>query len=254
VKINQYCSVCKKHLDMEVIPTDDGGDDGVIWLRCPECQGFLPKFTGEAGAPAAERAGAEGGKGGEGAADEAGEGGEGAADEDAATPRAPAADTSAPKAPRAARTPPAPDADAPAPGPDRGAVADLGLPPAEADSLADGAESAAAGELPGTAATGGAPPDQEAPEAAGPEEHAEPEEPAEPVAEYAARLAETDPASARPYRPTDTYAEGELVHHLAYDDVGLVVAKETLSGGRRAVKVYFEKAGVVHLIEQAGGR
>ena len=47
MKINQYCSVCKKHLDMEVIPTDDGGDDGVIWLRCPECQGFLPKFTGE---------------------------------------------------------------------------------------------------------------------------------------------------------------------------------------------------------------
>ena len=30
---------------MEVVPTNDGDDDdGVIWYRCPQCQGFLPKL------------------------------------------------------------------------------------------------------------------------------------------------------------------------------------------------------------------
>ena len=32
---------------MEVVPTSDGeDDDGVIWFRCPQCQGFLPKLSG----------------------------------------------------------------------------------------------------------------------------------------------------------------------------------------------------------------
>ena len=32
---------------MEVVPTSDGEeDDGVIWFRCPQCQGFLPKLSG----------------------------------------------------------------------------------------------------------------------------------------------------------------------------------------------------------------
>ncbi len=32
---------------MEVVPTGDGDDDdGVIWFRCPQCQGFLPKLSG----------------------------------------------------------------------------------------------------------------------------------------------------------------------------------------------------------------
>ena len=29
---------------MEVVPTADGEEDGVIWLRCPGCQGYLPKI------------------------------------------------------------------------------------------------------------------------------------------------------------------------------------------------------------------
>ena len=32
---------------MEVVPTNDGDDDdGVVWFRCPQCQGFLPKLKG----------------------------------------------------------------------------------------------------------------------------------------------------------------------------------------------------------------
>ena len=47
MKSKQFCSVCKEWLDMEVVPTGDGDeDDGVIWFRCPQCQGFLPKLSG----------------------------------------------------------------------------------------------------------------------------------------------------------------------------------------------------------------
>ena len=41
--INQYCSVCKDQFDMEVVK--QGSSKGVIWLKCPGCQGFLP-YTG----------------------------------------------------------------------------------------------------------------------------------------------------------------------------------------------------------------
>lgn len=188
MKINQYCSVCKKHLDMEVIPTDDGGDDGVIWLCCPECQGFLPKFTGE------------------GMKKEA-------------PPAASGADP-APTEPAAAATPP-PAAEAPA-------------PPVEADPPAPGIV-----ERAGPAdADKGAEADASSP-------------PPEPIAEYAAQLAAADTTTAKPYRASSEYAVGDVVLHLAYDDVGIVVAKERLPGGRKAVKVFFDGAGVVHLIEQA---
>ena len=181
MKINQYCSVCKKHLDMEVIPTDDGGDDGVIWLRCPECQGFLPKFSGEG----------------------------------LKTEPAPA--------PEAAREPAASPSQTTEPGP---------AATREPEAVPDDDE------------------DEAAPKVA---EEAAPE--AEPVAEYAALLAEADTTQARPYRSTQEYAVGDVVHHLAYGDVGIVVDKVALPGGRRAVKVYFEETGVVHLIEQeSGGR
>jgi hypothetical protein len=43
--INQYCSVCKEHFDMEVIK--QGSSKGVIWLKCPGCQGFLPHMPDE---------------------------------------------------------------------------------------------------------------------------------------------------------------------------------------------------------------
>ena len=43
--INQYCSVCKDHFDMEVVK--QGSSKGVIWLKCPGCQGFLPYMSDE---------------------------------------------------------------------------------------------------------------------------------------------------------------------------------------------------------------
>lgn len=38
--INQYCSVCKDHFDMEEVK--QGSSKAVIWLKCPGCQGYLP--------------------------------------------------------------------------------------------------------------------------------------------------------------------------------------------------------------------
>ena len=43
--INQYCSVCKDHFDMEVVK--QGSSKTVIWLKCPGCQGFLPYMPDE---------------------------------------------------------------------------------------------------------------------------------------------------------------------------------------------------------------
>ncbi|MEZ4387350.1 MAG: hypothetical protein R3D98_07170 [Candidatus Krumholzibacteriia bacterium] len=186
MKLNQYCSVCKKHLDMDVIPTDDGGDDGVIWLRCPECQGFLPKFTGEGLKPA------------------------------------PAAD---PEPAPSTAEPAARGTDA------RPVGAEADLDDEDAEDLDDEASEDDAPETPTST----------------------PASEREPLAEYAARLAESDPTTARPYRPGQTYAVGDVIHHLAYDDLGVVVAKEDLPGGRKAVKVFFEKVGVVRLIEQDPG-
>ncbi len=182
MKINQYCSVCKKHLDMDVIPTDDGGDDGVIWLRCPECQGFLPKFTGD------------------GLKQESAEDAESPTTTDAVHAFESEAETEAP--------------------------VDGSNKEDDDDGVAVRRKTRAKGK-------------------------AEPPVPEEPVAEYAEMLAAADPETARPYRSTSEYVEGDLVHHLAYGDLGIVVAKENLPGGRRAIKVFFEEAGVVHLIEQA---
>ena len=98
--------------------------------------------------------------------------------------------------------------------------------------------------------------DDEAPTADVATEPGSPDEPAaedaaEPLAEYAARLAALDPATAVPYRPWATYEVGQCVQHLAWDDCGVVVDKESLPGGRRVIKCYFAEAGVVRLIEQA---
>lgn len=43
--INQYCSVCKDHFDMEVVK--QGSGKNVVWLKCPGCQGFLPYMPDE---------------------------------------------------------------------------------------------------------------------------------------------------------------------------------------------------------------
>jgi hypothetical protein len=43
--INQYCSVCKDQFEMEVVK--QGSSKGVIWLKCPGCQGYLPYMPDE---------------------------------------------------------------------------------------------------------------------------------------------------------------------------------------------------------------
>lgn len=170
---------------MDVISTEDGGDDGVIWLRCPECQGFLPKFTGvDLGSPAAdpqeEPVDVQGG------------------DEFPSPPP----------------DPPVVDHDDPDPAPE---APDVEVPSWEADAK---------------------------PKASAP---------AEPLSEYAAQLAAADLATASPYRPGQRYEVGDVIHHLAYDDIGVVVAKEDLPGGRTVAKTYFEKSGLVRLIELPAG-
>ena len=159
--ILQYCSVCKTEYDMVVVPTADGDDDGVVWLQCPNCKGFLPKvsssFALRGGAPAAT---------------------------------------------------------APEDGPQaQGPIS------ADDDDAFD-------------------PPRESAP--------------AHPVAGDAEPFADLDLDRAVPYRPWQTYAEGDVIHHLAWDDFGLVVGKEVLPGNRRVVMVRFTNAGTVRLIEQDG--
>lgn len=151
--IEQYCSVCKAVLVMEAVPTEDGEDDGVLWLRCPRCQGYLPKFR--------------------------------TSSEDASPGVAPEAPASAPLE----------GADEPA--------------DALSPSIADEAAS------------------------------------------ISAPLDDLDYESAVPYRPWGSYPVGSVVHHLAWDDYGLVLAKEVLPGNRRTVKVHFTKAGIVRLIEES---
>jgi len=43
--IRQHCSVCKADYDMEIIK--QGAGEGVVWLKCPGCQGFLPYMPDE---------------------------------------------------------------------------------------------------------------------------------------------------------------------------------------------------------------
>ncbi len=38
--MRQYCSVCKADLEMSVV--SDTNEDGVVWLKCPQCKGILP--------------------------------------------------------------------------------------------------------------------------------------------------------------------------------------------------------------------
>jgi hypothetical protein len=219
VKARQFCSVCKQWLDMEVVPTGDADDDdGVIWFRCPRCQGFLPKLGG--GEPASA-----------GANEQAG-----------------------PDAPVSADIPTGPDADLPWDSPaDMMAARDAG------ERTDDVLRPRRGGGVPATDAPerARAAPDRD--DETDSDELGEGERPddaqavaaAEPVAQYAAQLAAADPATAVPYRPSDSYALGQCVHHLAWDDCGVVVGKEALPGGRRVIKCYFAGAGVVRLIEEA---
>lgn len=214
---------------MEVVPTGEGDeDDGVIWFRCPQCQGFLPKLSGadlrqDGGqdppsvavpGPAAAEASASG------------------TDED--LPWDSPADMMAARA--GARVEIADDAETEFP--DIAAV--------QSDPLA-------AGLIAGVTDLDDIVVDEEDAEegAAVPAPARKATEPAEPVHEYAALLADIDPQSAAPYRPWDSYEVGQCILHLAWEDCGVVVAKERLPGGRQVIKCYFSEAGIVRLIENA---
>jgi len=206
---------------MEVVPTSDGGeDDGVIWFRCPQCQGFLPKLSGAAleddtAEPAVD----------DGAADSASVEATSTDAEDDAMPWDSPADMMAAQQ-EAVATGPAP----PSPF----------LPEDEAalgDDLVDDPEILPGGPEIVTESTSKKSP--------------KPAVPAEPIHEYAAMLAALDVSDSTPYRPWESYHVGQCIHHLAWDDCGVVVAKEDLPGGRKIIKCYFEEAGVVRLIEQA---
>lgn len=51
------------------------------------------------------------------------------------------------------------------------------------------------------------------------------------------------------YSPKNVYKVGDVVYHKAWDDVGIVRAKEVMSNGRGSVLVHFEKNKEKRLIE-----
>ena len=220
MKSKQFCSVCKEWLEMEVVPTGDGDDDGVIWYRCPQCQGFLPKLnlTGsETNSAVTEEA-----------------------ESVEETPsESPDSDMpfDSPAEMMAAQKAAAPGTETRPPG-------DQNLSGLDdvADEFAEDVGSERAGEQKSKA-------DSDA------EPDAEPI--AEPIAEYAAQLADAlaqlppDSEGGRPYRPWEAYEVGQCIQHLAWEDCGIVVGKEQLPGGRLVIKVFFQESGVVRLIEQA---
>lgn len=183
---------------MEVVPTNDGDDDGTIWFRCPRCQGFLPKLK-----EALEK------------------------EEPAPEPEPDVDETllyDSPAAMMESR---------------RARESVDSVPVLDDDDIL-------VGEVPAPSME----PDDDLPVDTPAEDDAT-REGAEPVAEYAAMLADLNVDQAAPYRPWETYEVGECVNHLAWNDCGVVVAKEELPGGRKIIKCYFEEAGVVRLIEQA---
>ena len=198
MKISQYCSVCKAEYEMHVVPTDD--DDGVIWLQCPMCKGYLPKVRASLPPELLDSTA--------GPADESGQ--EAAAEETAVANIEPEPETAPVE-----EEPTADEADEPAPAAADTVIGEPAAEPAEGD--AD-------------------------------------EEPAEDPDEGLELLETMDVSRAEPYRPWKTYDVGAVIHHLAWDDHGIVLAPEQLPGARRVVKVRFEGAGLVRLIEDDGSR
>jgi hypothetical protein len=223
MKSSQFCSVCKEWLEMEVVPTSDGEeDDGVIWFRCPQCQGFLPKLSG---------------------ADLKSD----PKDQSASPPKA--TDDGEPGAP--AESPSEPKAEPPSatPEPSSQSGEDDVLPwDSPADMMAARQKAGADPELPDLEKIEQ---DIGRNDEVASDEAGEPDEAAEPIHEYAALLASKDQSQPAPYRPWESYEVGQCIHHQAWEDCGVVVAKENLPGGRRVIKCYFEEAGVVRLIEMA---
>ena len=204
---------------MEVVPTSDGEeDDGVIWFRCPQCQGFLPKLSGADLKAEPEEASA--------------------VETDTDSPQDPPAESGpSPTLPSESGSDETMPWDSPAEMMAAGenTVPDPGLPDLEELVVSD--------------LVAAVPKTEDAETSRGSKTNAA--EPAEPVHEYAALLAENDQNEPTPYRPWETYEVGQCILHQAWEDCGIVVAKEDLPGGRQIIKCYFAEAGVVRLIEKA---
>ena len=234
---------------MEVVPTSDGDDDdSVAWYRCPQCQGFLPKLKSQVDDEESDTTSGSTTGTPDGATDVA-------ADRPAAAePASPGsevdiadlaasdtlpwdspADMVAAQKRAAAASAAAGDGESELETPDAGTpedaasfeAADLELDDADVDDDVDDDDEPPAGKATKADVSD-----------------------TEPVHEYAALLAEKDPLTAAPYRPWESYEVEQCIHHLAWDDCGVVVAKEKLPGGRKVIKVYFAETGVVRLIEQ----
>ena len=191
MKIPQYCSVCKAEYEMGVVPTAD--DDGVLWLQCPVCKGYLPKVKSSLPADFA-----------------------------------------------------APAAEEPAPEPEETPVETPAEEPAEEAAAAEPVEAEPEpADL--DAMTAEVPDDAD-------DDAAEADEPVDDPDEGLELLEAADVSSAVPYRPWKTFEVGDVLHHLAWDDHGVVLDKEALPGNRRVVKVRFAEAGLVRLIEDDGSR
>lgn len=258
VKSRQFCSVCKEWLEMEVVPTGDGDDDdGVIWFRCPQCQGFLPKLSGAdlKGEPEEKEKTKPTAKA------------ESGTDDDQMPWDSPADMMAAMKAKDSGEDEDPDDVLLGTEEAQTSADEDTTTPPQDSsvflpedtpdetldeipDEILDETLDVLGGDLPANLAVE-VTKDLDAVDEKSSEGKDEEAEPAEPIMEYAAMLGELDPAESLPYRPWGTYEVGQCIHHLAWDDCGVVVAKENLPGGRLAIKVFFEEAGVVRLIEQA---
>ena len=158
----QYCSVCRAELEMELVPTSEE-EEGVIWLQCPGCKGFLPKISDSKDFESAPEA----------------------------------------------EDPPVETAKEP----------ELEEP---VDNLAD---------------------DLDDDELVGEDEST-----------ASAKLSLMDRESAVSYKPSNTYQVNDVIHHLAWDDFGVVLEKEVLPGNRHVIKVIFEIAGIVRLIEDSGNQ
>ena len=239
VKSRQFCSVCKQWLDMEVVPTSDGDDDdGVIWFRCPQCQGFLPKLSGgdlqSDPAPESDSTPV--------ASDATPEASDSETESDGSMPWDSPADM---MAALASKTDPA----------EEGSAEIAKSESEDDDPLLGDVEEAAISDLVDLdeleTLVGGELAEEVIEVSPEPAPKKDDSPVPEPIMEYAALLAETDVSQAVPYRHWGTYEVGQCIHHLAWDDCGVVVAKEELPGGRQVIKVYFEEAGVVRLIEQA---
>ena len=221
MKSRQFCSVCKDWLDMEVVPTNDGDDDdGVVWYRCPNCQGFLPKLKD-------------------------------ASEEEAPVDSSAKSSTEDPKKSETIVSDTGQDGNLPwdSPAAMMNDLKDSGNTSESDDDVLVGVAFDSVGEPVGSDVV------EETTESkqidSDRDSKTKPKEDPEPILEYAAMLAQTDVAEAAPYRPWQTYEVGQCINHLAWNDCGVVVSKEVLPGGRNIIKCYFEEAGVVRLIEQA---